>query len=339
MVSVAKLDFRGLIPGKRYKIVIHPETVYGTLKSLPTIDFVVPEAPPRARGFKLDIRARYKPVIIGYTDRKFRVYKWKIVSATEADGIDILQFPYVGVVITGNGTFRKNRIKPGDKITISGTTYAPKTSGSSGNFYPLNVTGRKVINRQNTPKNRVRIPLSSIPSEGSSTGFYLNTWYTSAADDGTTSSNFPLTHVKGGAAIIEKIPYLRIRIPKSIHENLMWSETVRDFVHIVYRTGKSKATVHGKRKYLITDTDIDRTAPIQDGSSTFDIDDATYPNGHPPVFVKEIRDKKYYQFEFIVARYIRYQNSDGSYTSWTGSWIEQTGSFNNKLSRPSGWKA
>lgn len=312
MVSVAKLDFRGLIPGKRYKIVIHPETVYGTLKSLPTIDFVVPEAPPRARGFKLDIRARYKPVIIGYKDRKLRIYKYKITYNAETGERHV-------VIITGTGTFRKNRIKPGDRVSISEPS-------------AIAATNVKVVNTQNTPKNRIRY---LHPTQNTSTA----SWTAYTSDDGASASAMPITHINGGAAIIEKIPYLRIRIPKSVHENLMWSETVRDFVHIVYRTGKSKATVHGKRKYLITDTDIDRTAPIQDGSSGFDIDDATYPNGHPPVFVKEIRDKKYYQFEFIVARYVRYQNSDGSYTNWTGSWIEQTGSFNNKLSRPSGWKA
>lgn len=317
---MAKLDFRGLIPGKRYKIVIHPETVYGTLKALPTIDFVVPEAPPRARNFRLDIRTRFKTAIIGYANRKLRIYKYKVIL----DGTTNKKY---AVIITGTGVFKKNRIKPGDKVNVSiSSTFLAANPGATN----ISISNAVVVNSANTPKNRIKYEIPSGSTHG---------WYTYTTDDSSSSSSMPITHVGGGAAILKKIPTVRLRIPKAIHQNLMWNDTVRDFVHIVYRTGKSKATVHGKRKYLIGDTEIDRNTPIQDGSGGFDIDDATYPNGHPPVFTKEIKDAKYYQFEFIIARYVRYKNADGSYTSWTGSWIEKEGPFNNKLSRPAGWKA
>jgi hypothetical protein len=313
---MAKLDFRGLVPGKRYKIVIHPETVYGTMKALPTIDFIVPEAPPRARGFRLDIRTRYKPVIVGYRNRKLRIYKYKITYNANTGKRHV-------VIITGTGTFRKNKIKAGDKIKV-----AAPSAISTG------TTAVTVLNRENTPKNRIRY---LHPIQNTST----TSWTTYTTDDSPSISNAdkPITHVNGGSAIIEKIPYVRIRIPKPIFQNLMWNDTVRDFVHIVYRKGNSKKTITGSRKYLLTDTDVSRDTPIQDGISGFDIDNTTYPNGHPPVFVKEIRDKKFYQFEFIVARYTRTQNTDGSYTAWSGSWIEQNTPFNKKLSKPAGWKA
>ena len=103
---MAKIDFRGLVPGKRYKIVIHPDTPYGKLRALPTIDFIVPEAPPRARNHRLEIKNRPKTVITGYRNRKFKIYKYKIEQ--NAAGKKVV------VIITGNGTFKK-----GSKVTLT----------------------------------------------------------------------------------------------------------------------------------------------------------------------------------------------------------------------------
>lgn len=321
---MAKIDFRGLIPGKRYKIVIHPETPYGKLRALPTIDFIVPEAPPRARNHRLEIKNRPKTVITGYKNRKFKIYKYKIEQ--NAAGKKVV------VIITGNGTFKKNKIKGGDRIRVSAPAGIATTgyivTPPGGTALPSGVVLAK--NRNNTPKNRIKYlhPNQSVSTVG---------WTTHTTDDSATIANYPVTHVGGGAAITKKIPNLRIRIPKPIYQNLMWNDTVRDFVHIFYKTGSTKATVSGKRKYLITDTDLNRTSPIQDGVSGFSVLD-TFPNGHPPVFSKQILDKKYYQFDFAIARYTRFKNADGTYTAWTGDWIEQNTPFDKKLSRPSGWK-
>lgn len=448
---MAKLDFRNLTPGKRYKIVIHPQSFYGTLRALPTIDFIVPEAPPRARNYRLEVKTRYKQVTV-YKNRRFKIYKYKVVAGTGKNaGKKIVN------IITGSSVFKKNKIKAGDRIKIiqppspaaplpivttgttslisttrkkykgvvlqntitvtdelgfidvtnisigdgasgigiangatvtainettgvitlsaanTGSTYGKYCNGTinqntitvsviyqdtsyiqvgdyvtgtgigtgarvtaidatnkritlsvnnTGSFSNQTITfareysgsvifGKSLpsgvvlaINRDKTPKNRIRF-IHPDPNNN----LALTGWTTYTDDNSLTNvKNYPVIHINGGSAELKKIPTVRLRIPKAIHQNLMWNDTVRDFVHIVYRSANTKAAIGGKRKYLVTDTDIDRNTPIQDqtsnGNLIFNINSG-YPDGFPPVFVKEIKDKKYYQFEFIVVRYIK----------------------------------
>lgn len=304
---MAKLDFRGLIPGKRYKIVIHPETVYGQLRALPTIDFVVPEATPRARNHRLSVKTAYKRKTTAAKRRKFRIWKYKISQPTPG-GTKFV------VIITGNGTFVKNKVKSADKIRVTGLGTNYNTSSTDSNFVP-------VKNTSNTPKNRIRYV---APNQSAA----VTDWQLYSSDDAGGATR--VVTVKGTQEV--KIPVVKLRIPKPIYENLMWNDTVKDFVHVIYRTGKSRATLSGPRKYFVDDTNVNKDTP-KASSGGWSIDN--YVDGHPPVFSKEITDDNFYQFEFVVVRYTRPNTS----AAWTANWMEQNTPFAKRISRPIGWKA
>lgn len=319
---MAKFDFRGLIPGKRYKIVVIPDTAYGEVRSLPAIDFIVPEAPPRARNSSLDVKRFFRTKIIGYKNRKLRIWQYRIIANPDLNAP--VGQKKIAIIVTGKtAPGKNNRVKPGDKIKVKAPTAI--ATGSEA---------KTVISRDGAPLNRIKYfhPNDSATLVG---------WTKYTTDDNVSSDSFPVVHVNGGAAIIKKIPVARIRIPKIIMENLVWNDTVRDVVHIIYRKAKNKANISGKRRYVFykdgdLDLIVDPLKPIQDGSNGFNLEDFT--DGMPPVFKKEINDEKYYSFEFIVARYIR-RKEDDTYTPWKGYWIERDTPFAKRISRPTGWKA
>lgn len=308
---MAKFDFRGLIPGKKYKIVVIPETANGDIRALPAIDFVVPEAPPRARNYSLTVTKTFKNKIVGYKNRRLRIWKYRIAQNSAGQKI-------VTIITGRSAPGGNNRVKAGDKIRVLNPAAIQATTATT------------VLPRGTAPSNRIKY---LHPNQAAAT----TTWLTYGTDDSSTDpSNFPVVHVNGGAAIIKKIPVAKIRTPKAILNNLVWNDTVRDVVHIVYRKAKKKSNISGKRRYLLfKDGDvnliIDGNDPIQIGENGFTWDD--FPKGMPPVTSKQINDELYYSFEFIIARYIK--KEDGT---WKGYWIERNTPFAKRLSKPRGWK-
>lgn len=53
---MAKIDIKGLIPGKKYRMVIEANTDSYTVDNLPSIEFVVPKAPTHAKNYKLKVQ-------------------------------------------------------------------------------------------------------------------------------------------------------------------------------------------------------------------------------------------------------------------------------------------
>lgn len=53
---MANFSFRGLIPGKRYRMVIEAVTVDGNIQMPKSIEFTVPEACPHARNYALEVK-------------------------------------------------------------------------------------------------------------------------------------------------------------------------------------------------------------------------------------------------------------------------------------------
>lgn len=127
---------------------------------------------------------------------------------------------------------------------------------------------------------------------------------------------------------------LFLTIPENIISNLIWKNDVRDIVHIIYRSGVDSESLTSSVKYLIGDGSVSYgTVP----SVTFNDSDTSniWRNGHPNTFTKLLlgTDKKYYSFQFVVARYV---NISGS---WTGYWLHPGKSLKQIISQQSGWKA
>lgn len=326
---MAKFDFRNLVPGKRYKIIVRANTVVGPLTAFPSIDFIVPEAPPRARNYSLTANTVIKSKILK-KNRKLKIYKYKIENPTGNKAIVVISTSPLSAK-------KKNKIKPGDKVTVSAT----------GNPLGINISEAKTLSRKN--KNRIRY-YHSTPSTAATTG---PEWRTYTADDSTTDkSDYPITHLNGKTVTIKKAKYVRLRIPKPILQNLTWNDEVKDFVIVVYQKGKKRSRL-GKRRYF-WDTDANKlfvlpSMPpklVEGGVESSDENDpnvslnvSDFPDGHPATFIKEITDEKFYQFQFIVARYIKtYDESTEKYT-WRGYWIERNTPFLKKLSRPKSWRS
>ena len=53
---MAKISLSGLVPGKKYKIIIEADTGDYLIDAFQAIDFVVPKAPPHAKTSKLKIK-------------------------------------------------------------------------------------------------------------------------------------------------------------------------------------------------------------------------------------------------------------------------------------------
>lgn len=304
---MAKVDFRGLIPGKRYKILIQPNTIYGKVTEIPTIDFIVPEAPSRARNHRLSISKLKPRKTTGPKTVRFKIWKYKISQASDGK-------KYV-LIITGNGSFKENKVKTGDKVTLT----FPQTVSNWANY---NVTNVNVKNTSNTPKNRIRYLSPNQSAQPTS-------WIT-YSDDDSSVGNARILKVKSTQEV--RIPRIALRIPKEIYQNLMWNDTVRDFVHIIYRQGSSKANLSGNRKYLVDDSAVNQSTP-KASSGNWLIDN--YTDGHPPIFRIDIKDKQFYEFSFVIIRYTRKTTSD----SWTANWLEQNTPFAKRISQPARWKS
>lgn len=327
---MAEVSFRNLVPGKRYKIVVKANTLLGTLTAFPSIDFIVPEAPPRARNHRLTANTVIKAKTIK-KNRKLKIYKYKIEI--------INSVPIVIISTSRLDLKKKNKVKPGDTISVSATD----------NPDSINVTKVKALNRKN--KNRIRYYHPNPAAQATSNP----EWRTYTADnDETDRKKYPITHHNSKTVTIKKAKYVRMRIPKPILQNLTWNDDVKDFVFIVYIKGKKKSRLQNRKRRYVWDTDaspkIVNTSqpprltggggtPNPDNDSTNTINLATqYVDGHPATFLKEITDDKFYQFQFIIARYIRtYDEITNTYT-WTGYWIERNTPFLKKLSRPVSWK-
>lgn len=335
---MAQINFRNLVPGKRYKIIIKPNTVYGLLNAFPSIDFIVPEAPPRARNFRLTVNTIFKTKTLK-KNRKLKIYKYKIENPTGAQAIVVLSTSPLSAK-------KKNKVKPGDRITVD------CKSSTGGNINPdsINITNAVALSRKN--KNRIRYYHSeeTTPAKG---------WTDYIHDNGNVNKSiYPITHLNSTTVTVKKAKYVRIRIPKPILQNLTWNDEVKDFVFIVYRKGKKRSRLRTMHRYLWdTDTNklevLNSTPPalfesgvvISDKNivtPTNQINLSDFADGHPAVFIKEITDDKVYEFKFIVARYIKTTAIDpatgNSISTWTGYWIERNTPFLKKLSRPRGWK-
>lgn len=120
-----------------------------------------------------------------------------------------------------------------------------------------------------------------------------------------------------------KRPKLLISIPEDIMNGLIWNDTVRDIVYIVYRQGtdRSKANV-AARKYLNGDSFNFSTIPTI----------PTWTSGQIRTFGIKVKDTNYYSFQFIIARYIK--DSSGNWT--TKFWL-QGSKLNDILSQQSVW--
>lgn len=336
---MAEINFRNLIPGKRYKIVIKPSTVFGTIDSFPSIDFIVPEAPPRARNYRLTANTVVSVKVLKKRNRRLKINKYKIEPNNQGG--------FTVVLITAKA---KNRVKPGSFIKVQ--------LNSDPNA--INVDPARVLSRSKKNKNRVRY---YHPTGKYSNGTNLPSggigW--TSVPDSNEPTNGALVHIDGGLLTIKK-KKVRLRIPKPILQNLTWNDDVRDFVFVIYRKGKKRSKLANRRYYWDTDAaqlDVKNAKPplvtgagavgntvINDTLVQINLDSSSavpyFKDGHPATFVKEINDDQFYQFEFIVARYIKtydetLNNNTGGYM-WTGYWIERNSSFLKKLSRPVSWR-
>lgn len=331
---MAEINFRNLIPGKRYKIVIKANSVVKRLDNFPSIDFIAPEAPPRARNFRLSVNTVIKTKIL-QKDRKLKIYKYKI---------EIVNGKRIVVISTSRLDLKKkNRVKPGDRVSVT----------LNSDTYGINVSNVKALSRKN--KNRIRYehPNQTLP-------LVAVGWQEYTYDNNQTKDNYPITHHNGRTVTIKKAKYVRIRIPKPILQNLTWNDEVKDFVFIIYRKGKKRSRLGRKDRYLWDKDDdklfvLSHTPPrlnqsgvnispendAKPGQTATTINLSDFPDGHPATFLKEITDDKFYEFRFIVARYIKTTEIDpatGNPTyTWTGYWIERNTPFLKKRSRPRGW--
>lgn len=115
-----------------------------------------------------------------------------------------------------------------------------------------------------------------------------------------------------------------IKIPEDVTSNLIWNESVRDVVYILYRTAANKnKALSAERKYIRTQTVFDfLTVP----------DIPNWTMGQPRVTTWKLPNKEYYSFQFIIARYIKDENG-----AWATKFWLQGNKLNNVLSKQASW--
>jgi hypothetical protein len=120
-----------------------------------------------------------------------------------------------------------------------------------------------------------------------------------------------------------KKPKLLITIPEDITSNLIWNDSVRDIVYVVYRSAvdKKRANV-APRKYLNGDTFAIGTVPTIPSWTT----------GQIKTFGIKVKDTNYYSFQFVIARYIK--DADGN---WSNKFWLQGNKLNDILSQQAVW--
>ena len=139
------------------------------------------------------------------------------------------------------------------------------------------------------------------------------------------ASKYKLTMKQGsykvkptGSTKFVKKPQLTLIIPDDIYNNLMWTDTVRDAVHIVYRTAATRKNAKGKiQKYL------DNNAVELSRSSVPDIKTTgVWEKAHPKASTIKVKDNNFYSFQFVIARYIKDSSGNWSNKFWLQGYTE-----------------
>lgn len=126
----------------------------------------------------------------------------------------------------------------------------------------------------------------------------------------------------------EKTVKLSIKIPPTILKSLMWTDTVRDVAHIVYRSADNSKDISGARKYVLTDATLGNTPRAMTFSSG-----TVWYNIHPGACtIKALKGKKY-SFQIVIARYIK------SGDTWTGTWLNSKAPIEDRLSPEAIWSS
>lgn len=201
------------------------------------------------------------------------------------------------VTIMTGAAGTKHGIRVGDRVTV--TSIGTISTGTGG---------AKVVA---VPQpNQIQYVKSSIGN---------NAW--------TSGGGATFEHDKGGVSSIKNNTSVTLTIPDSVYNNLLWTDTVRDFVHITYMSSSQKNKFGQSVRKL-----LDKTTVIDETSSIPSVTWSNYPNGSQPKVVTKwvIPDSsQFYQFQFFVARYI---STDGG-TTWNGYYLEQAKPFKNRFSK------
>lgn len=115
-----------------------------------------------------------------------------------------------------------------------------------------------------------------------------------------------------GSTKFVKKPKLTLTIPDDIYNNLMWTDTVRDAVHIVYRTAANKKNTKGKiEKYLDNNSVNFQYSSVPALKTT-----GVWADFHPKATSIKVKDNNYYSFQFVIARYIKDSSGNWSNKFW-----------------------
>jgi hypothetical protein len=224
---------------------------------------------------------------------------------------------YEDRIIVNNGTLK---YRP-----RSGTIKQIKLVGSTS--HGLSVGDKITISGISTDYNVTNVSVLTTPTVDSFT--YNGTNAPGSNDTYSSDTTSSLTE-KNGTAKTKKVTLAVIKIPDAVINNLIWNDTVRDFVHVVFRSALDKDDLSGAR-YYVNSSGEELTSTPRDMNTDPDLSSAFYDYGMPKIVKKKITDAKYYEFQYITARYIK--NSAGE---WEGQWLEP-GLNKNRLSSPVKW--
>jgi hypothetical protein len=289
---MSKVYLKDLKPGKKYKLVVEVDTEFDTINSYPAIEFTVPNAPPASKVNNLLVTQEIKN--ISGQDRTI-VNSGSVKYRPRGD----MKREMKVVGTTPHG------LEKGDIVDISGTI---------ANY---NATGVSVL--------AVYVDRNSFEyNDDGTTGISSSDTWSSTDTDATIVE-------KNGTAKPKQITEVQIRIPDAVINNLIWNDTVRDFVHIVFRSGDDKTDISGPRYYINSSgTELTSTPRY--------IDLDGYASGMPKISTKQISDKKYYEFQYIIARYILVGSSWSTTEHVSKQWLEP-GPNKNRLSNAVSWGA
>lgn len=279
---MSKIKLEDLKPGTKYRLSVKVNTFSDTIENYPSFEFEVPKAPTAAKKNDLSISVTQEDEAVK-------------VDRTVVDAAAVWYRPRGGLLreIKVISTTYHDLVV-GDIVTISNT--------GSANYNATSVSVSKVYKDRNS---------FEYTDDGMTTIASSDTW----VKTGTTATIVE----KNGSQKIKKIDVANIKIPDIVINNLLWNDTVRDFVHVVYRSAVDKEDISGDKIYVTGGETLTGTP------KSLDLD--LYPNGMPKIVTKRINDTKYYEFQYIIARYIKVSGT------WTGYWLEP-GRNKNRLSNP-----
>jgi hypothetical protein len=130
--------------------------------------------------------------------------------------------------------------------------------------------------------------------------------------------------------------WVRLSIPENVIKNIIWTDTVRDVVHVVFRESLDANQFNNEYSYLLPAEDVSWTADADisvklSRPKRMKFTSSAWNNGHPRIFNKRVFPARKYAFHFVIARYVKVGND------WSGFWLGNPDNTIDLLSEQVSW--